>query len=64
MNITVDTGSCIGSGQCAASAPEVFDQDDDGRVVLIESRPAETFHDLVHEVAQCCPVQAISLDEY
>ncbi|MGC4788316.1 ferredoxin [Micromonospora sp. DT178] len=64
MNITVSAGSCIGSGQCALSAPDVFDQDDDGVVVLVDGRPAEAFHDLVYEAAMRCPVQAISIDQH
>jgi ferredoxin len=30
---------CIGAGQCVLSAPAVFDQDDDGIVVLRDATP-------------------------
>ncbi|MGW1200246.1 ferredoxin, partial [Streptomyces sp. NPDC002536] len=30
VRITIDSGVCIGSGQCTLTAPAVFDQDDDG----------------------------------
>ena len=39
MSIVVQTDACVGAGQCALVAPDVFDQDDDGIVVLLESDP-------------------------
>ncbi len=35
IQITVDYDKCCGSGNCVRSAPGVFDQDDDGIVVLL-----------------------------
>ncbi|NUQ87768.1 MAG: ferredoxin, partial [Glycomyces artemisiae] len=37
MRIVADTEQCAGSGMCALTAPEYFDQnDEDGRVVRSE----------------------------
>src|ERR1700757_255840 len=36
VKITVDRDKCIASGQCVLIAPENFDQDDDGIVVVIQ----------------------------
>jgi ferredoxin len=36
MRFTVDRDRCIGAGNCVMNAPELFDQDDDGIVVLLE----------------------------
>lgn len=63
MHISTDSLACIGSGQCALALPEVFDQDDDGIVVLLNVSPAEEFHSRVHEVVSRCPVMAISATE-
>ena len=61
MEIKVDPGTCIGSGQCALAVPEVFDQDArSGTVVLLDARPPEELHDAVREAAERCPVEAIS----
>ena len=59
MRIEVEKERCIGSGQCNLIAPTVFDQDDDGIVVLLTERPPSGEHDHVHEAAQVCPAQAI-----
>ncbi|MFD5463755.1 ferredoxin [Kitasatospora sp. NPDC127059] len=64
MHLTVDTGVCVGSGQCALAMPEVFDQDDaDGTVVLLDAQPAPELHDAVRDAVRSCPVQAISANE-
>ena len=36
MSVVVSRDACVGAGQCALVAPDVFDQDDDG-IVLSES---------------------------
>jgi ferredoxin len=64
MRISVDLEKCIGAGQCALAAPEVFDQrDDDGTVVLLTDVPQDELKADVREAAMLCPAQVISLDE-
>ncbi|MFE7118984.1 ferredoxin [Streptomyces sp. NPDC057654] len=63
MRITIDTDSCIGSGQCALTAPAVFTQDDDGFSALLPGKEDGAGDPLVREAARACPVQAISLTE-
>ncbi|MGN0120061.1 MAG: ferredoxin, partial [Streptomyces albidoflavus] len=47
MRVTVDSEQCVGAGQCVLNAPEVFDQDDDGVVVLLRAEPDERDHEAV-----------------
>lgn len=62
MQISVDIGKCCGAGQCVLAAPEVFDQrDEDGVVVVLDSRPPAEQHAAVQEAAQVCPAAAITL---
>ncbi|MEV0278694.1 ferredoxin [Streptomyces sp. NPDC050610] len=63
MRITIDTDICIGSGQCALTAPGVFTQDDDGFSALLPGKEDGAGDPLVREAARACPVQAISLTE-
>ncbi|MEU7165126.1 ferredoxin [Streptomyces morookaense] len=63
MRITIDSGVCIGSGQCALTAPAVFDQDDDGYGMVLPGREDGGGDPLAHEAVRACPVQAISLRE-
>ena len=63
MRISVDETRCCSSGQCAALAPEVFDQrDDDGVVLLLDVTPPRAMHDAVREAALACPAAAILLE--
>jgi ferredoxin len=62
VEIAVDTEKCCGAGQCVLVAPEVFDQrDEDGIVILLDSRPPAALHAAVQEAAQVCPAAAIEL---
>ncbi|AYV26126.1 Ferredoxin-1 [Streptomyces sp. ADI95-16] len=61
VRISIDTGVCIGAGQCALTAPEVFTQDDDGFSELMPGREDGAGSALVREAARACPVSAISV---
>ncbi|MFF8732608.1 ferredoxin [Streptomyces sp. NPDC015171] len=63
MRITVDTDRCVGAGQCVLSAPEVFDQDDDGLVTLLADRPDPEDHDAVLRAGDLCPAHTITVHE-
>ncbi|NLU69500.1 ferredoxin [Streptomyces sp. HNM0574] len=61
-HVTIDRELCIGSGQCALTAPGVFTQDDEGLSALLPEAEAGdgTGADL-EEAARACPVSAITL---
>ncbi|MER5459529.1 ferredoxin [Streptomyces sp. NPDC002668] len=59
--IAIDKDKCIGAGQCALTAPEVFTQDDDGFSELLPGREDGAGGPLVREAARACPVGAIRL---
>ncbi|MEU2833548.1 ferredoxin [Streptomyces lavendulae] len=61
MRITVDTDRCVGAGQCVLSAPGVFDQDEDGMVLVLDSRPAPGEHDAVWQAGDLCPAHVITV---
>lgn len=61
LRIDIDTAICIGAGQCALTAPEVFTQDDDGFSELIPGHEDGNGSRLVREAARACPVSAISV---
>ena len=64
MKVTVDQDSCVSSGQCVLTAPEVFDQrDDDGVVVLVSTNPRPELDQAVREAAKLCPALAITVDQ-
>ncbi|MEF2526625.1 MULTISPECIES: ferredoxin [Streptomyces] len=59
--VHVDRGVCIGAGQCALTAPEVFTQDDDGFGQVLPGREDGRGSALLREAVRACPVAAISL---
>ncbi|MFI8105844.1 ferredoxin [Streptomyces sp. NPDC101118] len=63
MHISIDSGRCIGAGQCALTAPGVFTQDDEGVSALLPGREDGAGSPLVREAARACPVGAIAVRE-
>ncbi|KII00205.1 ferredoxin [Streptomonospora alba] len=62
MKIAIHRNRCIAVGNCAALAPEVFDQsDEDGTVVVLDAAPPDHRHEQVREAALRCPSSAIAL---
>jgi ferredoxin len=62
VKILIDEDKCIGGGQCVLAAPEVFDQrDEDGIVVLLNSRPSSESAERVERAAMLCPALAITV---
>lgn len=57
--VTADREVCIGAAQCAYSAPAVFDQDDDGYVLVRDPRPGPDAWEAVLEAVDLCPARAI-----
>ncbi|WP_053651442.1 ferredoxin [Streptomyces sp. XY431] len=55
---------CVGAGQCVLSAPEVFDQDNDGIVVLLREGLdglGRADRQGVEEAVRLCPSGALRL---
>lgn len=60
--ITADRERCVGSGACAFTEPDVFDQDElDGRVVILDPEPHDGLRDSVLDAVHGCPVSALAL---
>ena len=54
MKIEADRDVCIGAGMCVMTAEEVFDQGDDGIVVVLEVEvPADHAAAAARAVASC-----------
>jgi ferredoxin len=61
MGVVVQRDACVGAGQCALVAPEVFDQDDDGIVMLLQTDPQGPDLEAATKAVRLCPARAISL---
>jgi ferredoxin len=61
MKAKVDRDVCIGSAMCVATAPDVFDLDDEGLSYVMDPEAGD--EDLLRDAAEGCPVQAITLED-
>jgi ferredoxin len=69
MRTWVDKDTCIACGACGATAPDVYDYDEDGiaYVILDDNTgtadvPAE-LHDDVRDAQEGCPTDSIKVEE-
>jgi ferredoxin len=63
FKVHVDEDLCIGAGQCVLVAPRIFDQDEQGLVVLLDTHPRPELHDAARKAAKLCPARAITVVE-
>jgi ferredoxin len=63
MRIVIDWDLCQGHAVCMGEAPEVFDVGDDGKLKILQERPAESLRGKIELAARYCPTGAISLQE-
>ncbi|MGH3585277.1 MAG: ferredoxin [Pseudonocardia sp.] len=63
MEVTVNRSACVGAGQCALVAAELFDQDDDGIAFLLKSETGSVDRATARRAATLCPARAITLAE-
>jgi ferredoxin len=58
MHVTADRAVCVGAGLCALVAPRVFDQDEEGLVVVLDPSPGVNEQAAAGEAAVLCPSRA------
>lgn len=62
MRLSIDTDKCVASGSCVFAAPEIFDQDGDGIVVLLMEEPPPELHEKAKAAELVCPAAVIWSD--
>lgn len=63
MKVVADRELCTGSGYCVVACEQVFAQDDDGLVVILDERPDESLRPGVEEAVANCPAACIWVEE-
>ncbi|RDH74743.1 ferredoxin [Mycolicibacterium moriokaense] len=61
MKITADRDVCIQAGNCVMVADNLFDQDDDGVVVVLVDEVPDGEEDKAREAVKLCPSQALKI---
>lgn len=59
MHIDADRDACIAAGNCVMVADAVFDQDDDGVVVLLGDEVPPGEEERAREAIKLCPASAL-----
>jgi ferredoxin len=62
FRIIVHPDKCIGAGHCVVSAPDLFGQDDDGVVILLDGHPPAQRYAAAMSAANMCPTSAIVVE--
>jgi ferredoxin len=62
MRLEADRDDCIASGNCVMISDALFDQDDDGIVVLLTEDVPEAEEDHAREAVKICPASALRLE--
>jgi ferredoxin len=63
MRVIVDEDVCIGAGNCVRTAPDVFDQGEEGFVVLLDDTPPSELEADVLLARRLCPARAITVKD-
>ena len=61
--VSADRELCIQAGNCVMVASEVFDQDDDGIVVVLADEVTGEAAEHAREAVKLCPASALTLRE-
>lgn len=61
--IRADLIKCQGYANCVVGAPDHFDIDDDGRVVLLQTGVQDADRARVLDAVHSCPVAALRLED-
>jgi ferredoxin len=63
MKVVVDRVKCTGLGICEAKAPNAFEIDDDGSLVILTEDVTPQEFDAVKAAVEGCPTEALRLIE-
>ncbi|WP_424217623.1 ferredoxin (plasmid) [Streptomyces sp. BI20] len=63
LRVTADRELCVGSGQCVLWSPEVFDQDEDGLVLVLAPEPDPDLRADVNRAEDLCPARAVRVHD-
>jgi ferredoxin len=63
VKVAADRDVCISAGNCVMSTGAVFDQDDDGIVVVLVDDVPDSEEGHVREAVKLCPSQALRITD-
>jgi ferredoxin len=61
VRVTVDSARCVGHARCNATAPDVYDLDDDGYVVPFDGEVPAALEPRALAGSRACPERALTV---
>lgn len=61
--LKADLAACQGYANCVIAAPDTYDLDDDGVVVLLKTEITDGDLPRLREAARSCPVSALTIED-
>ena len=62
MKVSVDFAKCTGLGICESMAPDIFEVDDDGKLLLLKDDVTDDELQSVEEAVTGCPTEALRIE--
>ena len=62
MKVRVDFIKCTGLGICESMAPNIFEVDDDGKLLLLKDDVTDDELQSVEEAVTGCPTEALRIE--
>ena len=62
MKVSVDFAKCTGLGICESMAPNIFEVDDDGKLLLLKDDVTDDELQSVEEAVTGCPTEALRIE--
>jgi ferredoxin len=62
MKVIVDFAKCTGLGICESMAPEFFEVNDEGELVLLKGNVSDDELQTVEEAVAGCPTEALRIE--
>jgi ferredoxin len=62
MKVAVDFAKCTGLGICESMAPNIFEVDDEGKLVLLKDDITDDELQSVEEAVAGCPTEALRIE--
>jgi ferredoxin len=61
VRIVVDYKRCTGLGMCEAEAPDLFEVQEDGTLLLLRESPGEDAREAAEAAVSSCPTEALRI---
>lgn len=63
MRVVANSETCAVASLCVYRLPGVFDQDEEGLVLVLDEHPEAGLHEEVHRAVRACPTNSIRVVE-